>query len=210
MTLNRRSLQYAQWAYKGICDLLNNKELEFFTVKFDWNDPDSKRLLTKTLYDNVFHATNTHTGFITQDSVDARIEYEMNPKFDKNGKKKPYQPCFDHVTTPQFLARFLVERKREIFDYSKEGYDKFLYWFEFATNVIETTNPENTAVRQFTSFRGGNYRIYESSDKKYRRAGLVLCQRPDGVTEWSKAVPTDSVFVFNQDFLDYEKEFLVT
>ena len=73
MTLNRRSLQYAQWAYKGICDLLNNKELEFFTVKFDWNDPDSKRLLTKTLYDNVFHATNTHTGFITQDSVDARI-----------------------------------------------------------------------------------------------------------------------------------------
>ena len=76
--------------------------------------------------------------------------------------------------------------------------------------MIETTNPENTAVRQFTSFRNGNYRIYESSDKKYRRAGLVLCQRPDGVTEWSKAVPTDRVFVFNKDFLDYEKEFLVT
>ena len=83
MTLNRRSLQYAQCLQRGICSLLNNKELEFFTVKFDWNDPDSKRLLTKTLYDNVFHATNTHTGFITQDSVDARIEYEMNPKFDK-------------------------------------------------------------------------------------------------------------------------------
>ena len=196
-------------AYKDICDLLNNKELEFFTVKFDWNKPNSKRLLTKELYDKVFHATNHHTGFITQGAVDARIKYDLNPKFDKKGKKKSYQACYDHVTTPQFVARYLVDRKKEIFDYSKKGYDEFLYWFEFSTSVIETTNPENTAIRKFTKFRKGKYEIYESSDKKYSKAGLVLCERPDGAKEWSKAVPTDKVFTFNQDFLDYEKQFLV-
>tara|TARA_B100000575_G_C22979044_1_gene564993 strand:+ start:258 stop:890 length:633 start_codon:yes stop_codon:yes gene_type:complete len=209
MTLNRRSLQYAQWSHYLICGLLNKKELSYYPIKFNWNEPDSKRLLTKVKYDNVFHATNHHTGFITQGAIDARIKYDLNPKFDKDGKKKSYQPCYDHVTTPQFVSRYLVDCRREIFDYSEKGWNEYLYWFEFATSVIETTNPENTAVRKFTKFRKGKYEIYESSDKKYSRAGLVLCERPDGVKEWSKAVPTDKVFTFNQDFLDYEKQFLV-
>ena len=210
MTLNDRNLIYAQDSYLRICDALNgrNETIEFFTVKFDWNNKDSKRCLSKCFYDPVFHATNTHTGFISQGSIDARIKYDLNPKFDKGGKKKPFQPCYDHVTTPQFLLRFLVDCKPDIFNISKEGFNEFLYWFELATSVIEVTNPENTLVRQFTKFRNGNYQIFESSDKKYKKAGIKLCERPVGVTSWIKSIPTNRVFVFRDEFLDYEREFI--
>ena len=202
MTLNDRNLIYAQDSYLRICDALNgrNETIEFFTVKFDWNNKDNKRWLSKCFYDPVFHATNTHTGFISQASIDKRIENK------KNNKK--HQPCYDHVTTPQFLLRFLVDCKPDIFNISKEGFNEFLYWFELATSVIEVTNPENTLVRQFTKFRNGNYQIFESSDKKYKKAGIKLCERPVGVTSWIKSIPTNRVFVFRDEFLDYEREFI--
>tara|TARA_R100001443_G_C3283171_1_gene160911 strand:- start:44 stop:649 length:606 start_codon:yes stop_codon:yes gene_type:complete len=200
MTLNDRNLIYAQDSYVTICDALNGRTLDFFTVKFDWDNKDSKRWLSKCFYDPVFHATNTHTGFISQASIDKRIENK------KNNKK--HQPCYDHVTTPQFLLRFLVDCKPDIFNYSKEGFNEFLYWFELATSVIEVTNPENTLVRQFTKFRNGNYQIFESSDKKYKKAGIKLCERPVGVTSWIKSIPTNRVFVFRDEFLDYEREFI--
>ena len=202
MTLNDRNLIYAQNSYLNICDALNgrNETIEFFTVKFDWNNKDNKRWLSKCFYDPVFHATNTHTGFISQASIDKRIENK------KNNKK--HQPCYDHVTTPQFLLRFLVDCKPDIFNISKEGFNEFLYWFELATSVIEVTNPENTLVRQFTKFRNGNYQIFESSDKKYKKAGIKLCERPVGVTSWIKSIPTNRVFVFRDEFLDYEREFI--
>ena len=208
--LNDRNLIYAQDSYITICDALNgrNETIEFFPVKFDWKNKDSKRWLSKCFYDPVFHATNTHTGFISQGSIDARIKYDLNPKFDKDGKKKPFQPCYDHVTTPQFLLRLLVDCKAHIFNYSKEGFNEFLYWFKLATSVVEVTNPENTAVRQFTKFKNGNYKIYESSDKKYKKANIILCERPVGVTEWKQAIPTDKTIEFSQDFLEYEKKFL--
>ena len=200
MTLNDRNLIYAQDSYVTICDALNGRTLDFFTVKFDLDNKDSKRWLSKCFYDPVFHATNTHTGFISQASIDKRIENK------KNNKK--HQPCYDHVTTPQFLLRFLVDCKPDIFNYSKEGFNEFLYWFELATSVIEVTNPENTLVRQFTKFRNGNYQIFESSDKKYKKAGIKLCERPVGVTSWIKSIPTNRVFVFRDEFLDYEREFI--
>ena len=210
MTLNDRNLIYAQDSYLRICDALNgrNETIEFFTVKFDWNNKDNKRWLSKCFYDPVFHATNTHTGFISQGSIDARIKYDLNPKFDKGGKKKPFQPCYDHVTTPQFLLRLLVDCKAHIFNYSKEGFNEFLYWFKLATSVVEVTNPENTAVRQFTKFRNGNYKIYQPSDKKYKKANIILCERPADEKQWINAIPTDKTIEFSQDFLEYEKKFL--
>ena len=200
--LNDRNLIYAQDSYITICDALNqrNETIEFFPVKFDCHNKDSKRWLSKCFYDPVFHATNTHTGFISQASIDKRIENK------KNNKK--HQPCYDHVTTPQFLLRFLVDCKQDIFNISKEGFNEFLYWFKLATSVVEVTNPENTAVRQFTKFRNGNYKIYQPSDKKYKKANIILCERPADEKQWINAIPTDKTIKFSQDFLEYEKKFL--
>ena len=201
VTLNKRSLIYAQDSHQSLNYLLiESKKDDFYPEKYDEDDKDWKRLRSRRLYDPVFHATNTHTGFISQASIDKRIENK------KNNKK--HQPCYDHVTTPQFLLRFLVDCKPDIFNISKEGFNEFLYWFELATSVIEVTNPENTLVRQFTKFRNGNYQIFESSDKKYKKAGIKLCERPVGVTSWIKSIPTNRVFVFRDEFLDYEREFI--
>ena len=103
----------------------------------------------------------------------------------------------------------MVDCKAHIFNYSKEGFNEFLYWFNLATSVVEVTNPENTAVRQFTKFLNGNYKIYQPSDKKYKKANIILCERPADVKQWIKAIPTDKTIEFSQDFLDYEKNFIV-
>ena len=42
MTLNRRSLEYAQWSHYQICGLLNNKELSYYPIKFDWKNSSEK------------------------------------------------------------------------------------------------------------------------------------------------------------------------
>ena len=103
--LNDRNLIYAQDSYITICDALNgrNETIEFFPVKFDWHNKDSKRWLSKCFYDPVFHATNTHTGFISQASIDKRIENK------KNNKK--HQPCYDHVTTPVSYTHLTLPTK---------------------------------------------------------------------------------------------------
>ena len=152
VTLTKRDLIYAQDSHQSLNYwLIESQKEDFYPEKYDEDDKDWKRLRSRRLYDPVFHATNTHTGFISQASIDKRIENK------KNNKK--HQPCYDHVTTPQFLLRFLVDCKPDIFNISKEGFNEFLYWFKLATSVVEVTNPENTAVRQFTKFRNGNYWI---------------------------------------------------
>ena len=199
MTLNRRSLLYAQKTYMSICDVVNKRSLSFFTVEFDWEDDSNKRLVTKEFYDKVFHATNTHTKLITQKSVDARIAYDLNPKFDKNGNKKPYQPCYDHVTTPQLVGRYLYEEKKHIFNYSEEGWTEFMWWFEYATNVVETTKEENTELSKLN--------LTKPSDEKYEIVGIILCERFEE-SKWINSIPTDRKFNFPQEFLDYEKKCL--
>ena len=196
-TLTERILDWTQ----TYCDSLTENYKQHSIRMYAGSDSDySKRWLSKCFYDPVFHATNTHTGFISQASIDKRIENK------KNNKK--HQPCYDHVTTPQFLLRFLVDCKQDIFNISKEGFNEFLYWFKLATSVVEVTNPENTAVRQFTKFRNGNYKIYQPSDKKYKKANIILCERPADEKQWINAIPTDKTIEFSQDFLEYEKKFL--
>jgi|8_EtaG_2_1085327.scaffolds.fasta_scaffold59206_2 hypothetical protein len=214
VTLTKRNLIYAQDSHQSLNYwLIESQKDNFYPEKYDEDDKDWKRLRSRRLYDPVFHATNTHTGFISQASIEARIKYDLNPKFYESGKnegkKKPYQPCHDHHRTPQILLHYLAKRKRHVFNKTQEDFKEFLYYFKLGTSVIEVTKEENKKLSSFTSFTDNNYKVYQPSDKKYEKANIILCERPAGVTEWKQAKPTDKIIEFTQDFLDFEKEFLV-
>jgi len=193
---------------------MNNRSLPYCMIAFNslkefgkyWHIPEWKRPLSKIVYDNVFHSTNLHTGFITRGSLNKRIEYEKNPKFDKKtGKKKPFQPCFDHYLSPQFVGRMIMDNPSAYL----EDFDVFKNIFTLMTSVVETTNPENTKLRQLTSNKGGNYKVFASTDTKYEVAEIELLKRPKGETSWIKATITDDKLYFPKDLIEYEKRFLV-
>ena len=214
VTLTKRDLIYAQDSHQSLNYwLIESQKEDFYPEKYDEDDKDWKRLRSRRLYDPVFHATNTHTGFISQASVNARIEYDLNPEYYKSGKnkgkKKPYQPCHDHHRTPQIYLHYLVKCKPHVFNKTPEDFKEFLYHFKLATSIIEVTKEENTKLSSFTSFTDNNYKVYQPSDKKYEKANIILCERPAGVKGWKEAKPTDKIIEFTQDFLDFEKEFLV-
>tara|TARA_B100000085_G_scaffold157400_1_gene142955 strand:+ start:152 stop:733 length:582 start_codon:yes stop_codon:yes gene_type:complete len=192
--MNKRSEPYCEMAYSAIRANMHN-----------WGDPKWYRPLTRSFYDNVFHSSNNNTGFITKGSVEARIAYKLNPKFYKNGKKKEYQPCYDHYLSPQFVAVMVISNP----DIYLDCIESFAKIFELSTSVVETTNPENTAMRGFTTTKKGVHRIKVPSDEKYDRAGITLCKRPKGVTELAKAVITEEKLFYPKELLEFEKRFLV-
>ena len=192
--MNERSEPYCEIAYSAIRKWMHM-----------WGDPKWNRPLTRSLYDNVFHSTNQHTGFITKGSVEARIAYDLNPKFDKKGKKKPYQPCYDHYLSPQFVAVMVLSNP----DIYLDCIESFAKIFELSSSVVETTNPENTAMRKFTNSKKGVHQIKVPSDEKYDRAGITLCKRPEGVSEWSKSVVTEEKLFYPKELLKFEEQFIV-
>ena len=46
------------------------------------------------------------------------------------------------------------------------------------------------------------------NSKKYKKANIILCERPADEKQWINAIPTDKTINFSQDFLEYEKKFL--
>jgi hypothetical protein len=191
--MNQRSEPYCEMAYSAIRKWMHK-----------WGDPKWNRPLTRSFYDNVFHATNQHTGFITKGSVEARIAYNLNPKFKKNGKKIGYQPCYDHYLSPQFVAVMVLSNP----DIYLDCIESFAKIFELSSSVVETTNPENTAMRKFTSSKKGVHQIKVPSDEKYDRAGIALCKRPKGVTKLAKAVITEKKLFYPKELLEFEKKYL--
>ena len=191
--MNQRSEPYCEMAYSAIRKWMHK-----------WGDPKWNRPLTRSFYDNVFHATNQRTGFVTKGSVEARIAYNLNPKFKKNGEKKAYQPCYDHYLSPQFVAVMVLSNP----DIYLDCIESFTKIFELSTSVVETTTKENTAMRGFTKSKKGVHQITVPSDEKYDRAGITLCKRPKGVTELAKAVITEEKLFYPKELLEFEKNYL--
>ena len=183
--MNTRSLPYCMIAFNSL-----QKWREY------WHLPEWKRPLTKVVYDNAFHCTNLHTGFITRGSLEKRIAHNS---------EKPFQPCYDHYLSPQFMARMIMDDPNTYL----EDFEVFKDIFTLMTSVVEITNPENTKLRQLTSNKGGKYKVFASTDTKYEVAGIELLKRPEGETSWLKATTTEDKLYFPEDLIEYEKRFLV-
>ena len=90
--------------------------------------------------------------------------------------------------------------------------ETFTKIFTIACSTVEITVKENTRVlRQYTSNKDNEYRVFVPTDQKYERAGIKLCKRPDlGKKLWKYAQLTEDKLFFPVDLIQYEKQFLVS
>mgnify|MGYP001159438468 FL=1 len=156
-----------------------------------WGDPDWTRFLTRIFYNSMFGAGTNPTGFISESALHNKLN-----------KKKT---CQDHYLSPQFIGRMILDNQ-EKYLCDLETYTKI---FTIACSTVEVTVEENSILRQYTSNKDNEYRVFVSTDKKYDEAGIKLCKRPEGKTRWKHAQLTEEKLFFPDDLIQYEKRFLV-
>ena len=81
--------------------------------------------------------------------------------------------------------------------------------YKIASSTVEVTVEENSILRQYTSNKDNDYKVYVPTDQKYEKAGIKLCKRPKGKKLWKYAQLTEEKLFFPEDLLEYEKQFLV-
>ena len=169
-------------------------ELSYNSMKahsHHWGDPDWTRPLTRVFYNFMFGAGNNSTGFISESALQNKLN-----------KKKT---CQDHYLSPQFIGRMILDNQ-EKYLCDLETYTKI---FTIACSTVEVTVEENSILRQYTSNKDNDYRVFVPTDEKYDKAGIKLCKRPEGKTRWKYAQLTEEKLYFPDDLIEYEKRFLV-
>ena len=103
------------------------------------------------------------------------------------------------------MGRMILDNS-EKYLYDLETYTKI---FIIACSTVEVTVEENSILRQYTSNKDNNYKVYVPTNQKYDRADIKLCKRPEGKKLWKYAQLTEEKLFFPEDLLEYEKKFLI-
>ena len=89
-------------------------------------------------------------------------------------------------------------------------YEKFRDIFIWACTQILVTGLQNRMLQQLTKNTAGkDLKIFVPTNKKYEHVGIKLCKRPGNTTRYSKAIPTDETIFVPQEYLNWEKQFIV-
>ena len=156
-----------------------------------WGDPNWTRFLTRIFYNSMFGAGTNPTGFISETALQNKLN-----------KKKT---CQDHYLSPQFMGRMILDNSKKYL-HDLETYTKI---FIIACSTVEVTVEENSILRQYTSNKDNNYKVYVPTNQKYDRANIKLYKRPKGKKLWKYAQLTEEKLFFPEDLLEYEKKFLI-
>ena len=157
-----------------------------------WGDPDWTRPLTRTFYNFMFGAGTNPTGFISESALKNKLNKQKT--------------CQDHYLSPQFMGRMILDNPEKYLC----DLETFTKIFTIACSTVEITVKENTILRQYTSNKDNEYRVFVPTDQKYERAGIKLCKRPEGRKLWKYAQLTEDKLFFPVDLIQYEKQFLVS
>ena len=157
-----------------------------------WGDPDWTRPLTRTFYNFMFGAGANPTGFISEEALKNKLNKQKT--------------CQDHYLSPQFMGRMILDNPEKYLC----DLETFTKIFTIACSTVEITVKENTILRQYTSNKDNDYKVYVPTDQKYERAGIKLCKRPEGKKLWKYAQLTEEKLFFPVDLIQYEKQFLVS
>ena len=139
----------------------------------------------------MFGAGTNPTGFISESALQNKLNKEKT--------------CQDHYLSPQFMGRMILDNQ-EKYLCDLETYTKM---FTIACSTVEVTVEENSILRQYTSNKDNDYKVYVPTDQKYEKAGIKLYKRPECKKLWKYAQLTEENLLFPEDLLEYEKQFLV-
>ena len=157
-----------------------------------WGDPNWTRFLTRIFYNSMFGAGTNPTGFISESALQNKLNKEKT--------------CQDHYLSPQFMGRMILDNQEKYLS-DLETYTKI---FNIACSTVEVTVEENSILRQYTSNKDNDYKVFVPTDQKYERAGIKLCKRPEGKKLWKYAQLTEDKLFFPDDLIEYEKQFLAS
>ena len=173
---------------------LDFKNIEVFDLwEKNRNNTDVVRSITRPFYDLV-HSISVPSGFITERALE------------KKRVDNIWVLCRDHCYSPQFIYQMLMDN-HELY---VNDYDRYLKIFKTACTTIDILSEQNRSLSLLTSNRGGKYKVYVPTDKKYQYLDIKLVSRNYGWKWYDKvADPVDNYITTPQELLDYEKEFLV-
>ena len=179
---NRKLEIYCRGAFNAL-----NAQREYY----DPNDEDIVRYCTKSIfYSAVFDCQYGCTGLVSEES-----RYLPNKK-----------RTWDHLNSPQRVGHFVMDNM-EIY---LNDYEKFRDIFIWACTQILVTKVENTKLKQLTiNTAGEELRILVPTDKKYEHLGIRLCKRPGNKGAYKNAILTDETIPVPQEYLNWEKQFIV-
>ena len=167
--MKKNSFSYSEGSY-----------LSLKATMHKWGDPNWTRFLTRIFYNSMFGAGTNPTGFISESALQNKLNKEKT--------------CQDHYLSPQFMGRMILDNQ-EKYLCDLETYTKI---FNIACSTVEVTVEENSILRQYTSNKDNDYKVFVPTDQKYERAGIKLCKRPEGKKLWKYAQLTeDQLFFFN-------------
>ena len=127
-----------------------------------WGDPNWTRFLTRIFYNSMFGAGTNPTGFISESALQNKLNKQKT--------------CQDHYLSPQFMGRMILDNQEKYLS-DLETYTKI---FNVACSTVEVTVEENSILRQYTSNKDNDYKVFVPTDQKYERAGIKLYKRPEG------------------------------
>jgi hypothetical protein len=179
------------YCYRTFLDFKNNEVLDLWQK--NRNNTDVVRSITRPFYDLV-HSLSVPSGFITERALEKK---RQDPK---------WILCRDHCYSPQFIYQMLMDN-HELY---VNDYEKYFRIFKTACTTIDILSEQNKSLSLLTSNRGGKYKVYVPTDKKYQYLDIKLVKRNYG-RMWYK-IPADSVSNYintPKELLEYETKFLV-
>ena len=144
--MKKNSFSYSEGSY-----------LSLKATMHKWGDPNWTRFLTRIFYNSMFGAGTNPTGFISESALQNKLNKEKT--------------CQDHYLSPQFMGRMILDNQEKYLS-DLETYTKI---FNIACSTVEVTVEENSILRQYTSNKDNDYKVFVPTDQKYERAGIKLC-----------------------------------
>jgi hypothetical protein len=154
--------------------------------RWESSNSDTKRSLTRLLYDQVFTSGDPNrTGYI---SISAMQE-----------KLKKIEPCKEHCLSPQFVARMIFDNP----DIWLVDHEKFKSLFYQCCLTILVTSEENKKLSQLTENKDGKFIVHVPTHKKYEHLNIQLFHPEKGIVDnvFDELVPVE--------LIEYEKQYLL-
>ena len=162
--------------------------------EWDTNNKHSVRSVAKCIfYSHVFDCGHGNTGLISRAALENHL----------SGKK--HLNTDDHFVSAQRVGHFVMCHPEIYLD----NYDNFIDIFVWAGSKIKVTCEENIDLRKLTSNKN-KLEILKPLNEKYDHVGITeLYKRPEGKSEWKTAKLTDERIMIPQEYLNWEKQFIV-
>ena len=114
---------------------------------------------------------------------------------------RDWETTEDHVFTPQFIGRFILDNPEAYL--GEDSFETFKKLWIWASTVMTVTKEENTALRGQTTNSDGVYTLDCSMADKYENIGVTKFYKKN--VGYVNGFP----FVILPELLEYEKQFIV-